>query len=211
MVYSLEHHIAFTVAAALLTVTPGLDTALVLRTRAVEGAHQAMLAGLGIVSGCLVWGVLAGLGLGAMLATSQVAYDILRWVGAAYLLYLGIGLIRAPRTSASLAADAGEARARGQSWFARGLLTNLLNPKIGVFYVAFLPQFIPAGSGAAAFSILLAATHAVLGITWFAILSAAMGSVSGWLRRPAVLAWLDRLAGGLLVAFGLRLVASASR
>lgn len=210
MIYSLEHHLAFALAAALLTVTPGLDTALVLRTRATESARQALLAGLGIVFGCMAWGVLAGLGLGAMLAASQLAYDVLRWLGAAYLLYLGIKLIRSPRRHAdSLSADTLGSRRDG--WFARGFLTNMLNPKIGVFYVSFLPQFIPAGADTALFSILLAATHGVLGLAWFALLIAMMGRLSGWLQRAAVIAWLDRLTGGLFVAFGVRLATDVAR
>src|SRR5687767_1909404 len=127
--------IAFTVAAALLTVTPGLDTALVLRTAAAEGPRRATLATLGIATGCLIWGALVALGLGALLAASQLAFTVLKWVGAAYLVWLGIGMILKPRQTF----DAGQAQPSAGS-FRRGLLTNLLNPKVGVFYVSFLPQ-----------------------------------------------------------------------
>ncbi|MCD0501990.1 LysE family translocator, partial [Bordetella petrii] len=85
---------AFGIAAGILTLTPGLDTALVLRTSAVEGGRRALLAGLGICAGCLVWGVVVALGLGSLLAASQVAYDVLRIGGAAYLFYLGARLLR---------------------------------------------------------------------------------------------------------------------
>ncbi|HEX8262404.1 MAG TPA: LysE family transporter, partial [Allosphingosinicella sp.] len=82
--------IAFTLAAALLTVTPGLDTALVLRTAAAEGARRALAAALGICLGCLAWGVLVAVGLGVLLQASELAYAVLKWIGAAYLLYLGV-------------------------------------------------------------------------------------------------------------------------
>ena len=94
---------AFTLTAALLTITPGLDTALVLRTAAAEGPRRAMLAAIGIALGCLGWGAVVGAGLGALLAASQLAYDVLRWAGAAYLLYLGTKLLLNPRRSLELA------------------------------------------------------------------------------------------------------------
>jgi threonine/homoserine/homoserine lactone efflux protein len=151
--------LSFTLAAGLLSIKPGLDTALVLRTAAVEGGKQAMLAGTGICLGCLLWGSAASFGLSALVAVSGFAYNVLRIVGAIYLGYLGIKLlIRAFASSSSNNAVEPvleEEKGRdGSLWFKRGLLTNLLNPKIGVFYLSFLPQFIPAGVqvGRSAFS-----------------------------------------------------------
>src|SRR3954462_15015043 len=135
---------AFAAAAALLSITPGLDTALVLRTAAAEGRRRALQAALGIAAGCLVWGLATALGLGALLAASKAAYTVLKWAGAAYLVWLGINLILKPRERFELAA-ADQARAGQRSWLLRGFLTNILNPKVGVFYVSFLPQFVPAG------------------------------------------------------------------
>lgn len=196
--------LAFTATAALLTVTPGLDTALVLRTAAAEGPRRAMLAAVGIALGCLGWGLLVGAGLGALLAASQLAYEVLRWAGALYLFYLGLKLIRTPRQSLDL--PEGEAATpAGPNWLLRGFLTNMLNPKVGVFYVSFLPQFIPAGASVLGWSVLLASVHNVLGLIWFATLVAATQPLLGVLRRPAVMRWLDRLTGGLFVAFGLKL------
>ena len=141
--------LSFTLAAGLLTITPGLDTALVLRTAAVEGGKQAMLAGIGICFGCLLWGAAASFGLGALLAVSGFAYNVLRIVGAIYLSYLGIKLfIRAfARSSSHNTAEPllQKQEGDGSLWLRRGLLTNLLNPKIGVFYLSFLPQFVPPG------------------------------------------------------------------
>lgn len=202
--------LAFTATTALLTITPGLDTALVLRTAAAEGPRRAMLAAVGVALGCLGWGLIVGAGLGALLAASQLAYDGLRWAGALYLLYLGIKLIRAPRCAidAAVTGDASAQTAR-PNWLLRGFLTNLLNPKVGVFYVSFLPQFIPAGAAVLGWSVLLATIHNVLGLLWFAALIMATQPLVTALRKPGVMAWLDRLTGALFVAFGLKLALSA--
>ena len=199
--------IAFTVAAALLTVTPGLDTALVLRTAAADGARRAFFAGLGICLGCLVWGLVVALGLGILLETSVLAYTILRWIGAAYLLWLGLQLILSKRVDFG-AGGADPSSAPSRTWFRRGLLTNLRNPKVGIFYVSFLPQFVPAGANVPLTTILLAAIHAGLGLLWFVTLIAATRPIARALRRPAVIRTLDRLTGGLFILFGARLALS---
>jgi threonine/homoserine/homoserine lactone efflux protein len=193
--------IAFVAAASLLTITPGLDTAMVLRTAAVEGPRTAALAALGIILGCLAWGAAVALGLGVLLAASSVAYTVLKWAGAAYLAWLGFRLIVKPRSRFDLGAASTE---RG-SWLARGFLNNLLNPKIGVFYVSFLPQFVPPHVAAAPFIFLLAAIHGVLGAAWFAALIAATSPLKRWLERAAVVRWIDRVTGVVFVGFGLRL------
>jgi threonine/homoserine/homoserine lactone efflux protein len=208
--------LSFTLAAGLLTITPGLDTALVLRTAAVEGGKQAMLAGIGICSGCLVWGAAASFGLSALLAVSGFAYNVLRIVGAIYLGYLGIQLFIRAFASTSSNSAAGpvwkEDQSTGSSlWFKRGLLTNLLNPKVGVFYLSFLPQFIPTDVQVWSFSMLLALIHATEGLLWFVLLTSATESLSGWLRRRSVVVVLDSAIGTILIAFGLKLVFEKAR
>jgi threonine/homoserine/homoserine lactone efflux protein len=206
--------LSFTVTAGLLTITPGLDTALVLRTAAVEGRKQAMLAGIGICFGCLLWGVAASFGLSALLAVSGFAYNVLRIVGAIYLGYLGIKLlIRAfASTSSNSGAEPEEYASKdGSLWFKRGLLTNLLNPKVGVFYLSFLPQFIPTGVPVWSFSILLALIHATEGLLWFLLLTNATELISSWLRQRRVVMALDSLMGAILIAFGLKLVLDKAR
>ncbi len=195
--------LAFTAAATLLTLTPGLDTAIVLRTAAIEGPRKAGAAAVGVVTGCLIWGVAVALGLGVLLTASAGAYTVLKWAGAAYLLWLGANLILRPRDKFNL--EAATPVRGGGSWWRRGLLTNLLNPKIGVFYISFLPQFTPAGVSPTPFIVLLAAIHAVLALIWFAILIGATTPLKAWLQRRAVVRWLDRVTGGVFVAFGLRL------
>lgn len=198
----------YTAAAALLTVTPGLDTALVLRTAAAGSVRPAVLAALGIVAGCFSWAVLVSLGLGAVLVASHVAYSILRWVGAGYLLWLGYQMLRYPRQD--FAINTGGPK-RDRTAFATGLLTNLLNPKVGIFYVSFLPQFVPKGVPVARFMLLLGGIHALLGLIWFASLIAATRPISRFLCRPAVLKGCDRLTGGLFLTFGLGLALESRR
>ena len=240
--------LAYLVAAVVLAITPGMDTALVIRTGTVEGPRRAMAAALGVTLGCLAWGGAVAAGLGVLLVASQLGFTVLKWAGAAYLFYLGGKLLLRPRERLDLAEDsaptgepalarepalAGESlfgpardpesastegptrkgvtRAgegggnRSTGWLARGFLTNLLNPKVGVFYVSFLPQFAPPGVSAGPFIFLLAAIHAVIALVWFAILTAALAPLTGQLRKPAVVRWLDRATGGLFVAFGVRL------
>ena len=202
--------LGFTLAAALLTITPGLDTALVLRTAAVEGPRRAILAGLGIACGCLTWGFAASVGLGALLAASHVAYNFLRIAGACYLVFLGVKIFL--RRHLSVPAEdeplpsALYASANVPNWFLRGLFTDLLNPKMGVFYVTLLPQFIPTGVSVTFFSMILAAIHATEGVIWFSMLSLAIHPLSRWMRRPRTAKALDRVTGTVLIGFGLGLV-----
>jgi threonine/homoserine/homoserine lactone efflux protein len=198
--------LAFLAAAALLTMTPGLDTAMVLRTAASSGARPAWLAAIGIGLGCLAWSGIVALGLGAVLAASETAYTAVKWAGAAYLLWIGIQLVLKPRTSFDT--EAGTADRGGAEALRRGFLTNLLNPKIGVFYVSFLPQFVPSGANVPLFTVLLAAIHVVLGLIWSGGLIAATVPMARLLRRSAAIRLLDRLTGGLFISFGVKLALS---
>lgn len=200
--------IAFIITAGLVTISPGLDSVLVLRTAASEGPRQAIMTGLGIALGCLAWALLVAAGLGALLEASQLAYDGLRWAGAAYLIWLGYKLLRRPRQS--FTTELPPARA-GHAAFARGALTNLLNPKVGVFYVSFLPQFVPTGVPVGRYVMMLGAIHMLEGLIWFACLIIATHSLTRWLQRSSVVRWLDRITGGLFVAFGLSLAFESRR
>jgi threonine/homoserine/homoserine lactone efflux protein len=196
--------LAFVVAAALLTLTPGLDTALVLRTAAAKGARAAWGAALGIGAGCIAWAALVSVGLGAVLAASPAAFVALKWTGAAYLAWLGVRLLIAPRRAFPAGED-GPAAPGAAADFRQGFLTNALNPKVGVFYLTFLPQFIPAGVNAGAFSFVLASIHVALSLVWFAVLIAATARVSRALAGPNVLTALDRLTGAVFLGFGVKL------
>jgi RhtB (resistance to homoserine/threonine) family protein len=198
----------FIAAASILTITPGVDTAMVLRTSAAEGPRGGVAASLGICLGLMAWGTGAAFGLTALLAASAPAFTLVKWAGAAYLLYLGAKLILKPRTSfaaASTAAAAAVAKKGSRDAFQRGFLTNMLNPKVGVFYVTFLPQFIPHGVNVAAFSLLLAGIHVLLTLLWFSLLIALTVPLGRFLAEPRVVRNLDRLTGCVFVGFGVKL------
>jgi threonine/homoserine/homoserine lactone efflux protein len=203
---SLPVFLAFVAAAAVLTLTPGVDTAMVRRSAVASGARAAALAGVGIALGCLVWGGLVSAGLGAVLRVSALAYDIVKFAGAGYLVWLGLRLVWRPRDTL----EGGGAGPEGWGALRRGFLTNMLNPKVGVFYVTFLPQFIPAGANVAVCSFLLACVHVALTLVWFGMLIAATVPLAGLLRRRGVVRALDRLSGCVFIGFGVRLAASAA-
>jgi threonine/homoserine/homoserine lactone efflux protein len=200
--------IAFTTTASLLTIAPGLDTALVLRTAASEGSRPAALAGFGIVTGCFAWAAVVASGLGVLLEASRLAYTVLRWLGAGYLVWVGFNMFRHPRRA--FVADAPELRV-GHTAFVRGALTNLLNPKVGIFYVSFLPQFIPSDVSVAPYTMLLGAIHALVGAIWFLCLISATRPLASFLRRAAVVQTLDRVTGGIFIAFGVGLMIESRR
>ena len=197
--------VAFCLAAGLLTIAPGLDTALILRTAAAEGARSAAPAGLGIVMGCLTWGAAVALGLGALLAASELAFSVLKWAGALYLVWLGLNLLLKPRSRLDLGQAEQGPLVSSRNWLGRGYLTNLLNPKVGVFYVSFLPQFLPAHVAAGPFIFLLAVLHALMGVVWFGLLIIATRPIARALKRPAIIRRLDRLTGLVFVGFGVKL------
>ncbi|WP_034458201.1 LysE family translocator [Buttiauxella noackiae] len=198
--------LAFSIAALLLTLTPGLDTALILRTATVEGGKKAFQAALGIDTGCFIWGAIVAFGLGALLAASELAYDILKWCGAAYLFWLGIQLLLRPRQTF----DTNQReRPSSSNWFLRGMLGNVLNPKIGIFYVSFLPQFIPAGHSPIIWTFLLVSIHVVLGTLWSLTLIMATRYASDLLKIPAIVKWMDRATGGVFMLFATKLALSS--
>ena len=200
--------IAFFFAAGLLTITPGLDTAIVLRASALEGRRAGIAAAAGITLGLMVWGAASAIGLTALLAASSLAYTALKWAGAAYLIGLGLTMLIKPKDAPAVE-EADALNVHGAApWLRRGLLTNLLNPKIGVFYVAFLPQFTPAGVPAGPFIALLVAIHIALSMLWFAALIAATQPLGRYLRRPGIAQRMSRLTGLVFIGFGARLAFS---
>uniref|UniRef100_A0AAU2VGQ6 LysE family translocator n=1 Tax=Streptomyces sp. NBC_00003 TaxID=2903608 RepID=A0AAU2VGQ6_9ACTN len=197
----------------LLTLTPGLDTALILRTAALGHRRRAWGVVLGIQSGTLVWGVVTSLGVTALLTASHLAYATLRWVGAAYLVWMGGRLLWATRRrSLKETAGTGDGAKTGAGpgdtvlgGWRQGTVTNLLNPKMGAFYVAVLPQFIPAGTSHLAVGVLLAGVHILLAVIWSCALIAFAHTLRGRLQRPAARRYLDRITGTVIAAFGLHL------
>jgi threonine/homoserine/homoserine lactone efflux protein len=203
---------SFAVVAGLLTIVPGLDTAMVLRSAASLGRRHGFATALGVSTGALIWGAAAAVGVSALLAASTTAYTAVRIAGAVYMIWLGSKLllraVRDGRDESVIGAGSVRSRAIGRSW-ARGLLTNLLNPKIGAFYVAVLPQFIPAHGSHLAIGLLLAFVHDLEGLIWFTAIILGTHSVRRWLARRSVRRAIDGATGATLIGFGLKLGLSA--
>ena len=197
--------LTFSVVALALTLTPGLDTALVLRAALTRGRRDAASTAAGIVAGLFVWGAAAAVGISALLTASQVAYDLLRLAGGAYLVWFGLRLLlRAVRGTAG-AEPAGSEPSSPWRGARQGLATNLLNPKVGAFYVALLPQFLPADSDPLAVGVLLAGVHGLISVVWFAVLIILASALARRLRRPATVRAIDGVTGTTLVGFGVHL------
>ncbi len=194
----------FTVASLVLIVTPGQDMVLVMSRSIAQGAAAGVVTAAGVSVGLVGHTILATLGLGAILRASDFLFLALKLVGAAYLVYLGIGLLRTK--SGALPVEASTLRSSSQL-FRDGALSNLANPKIAIFYFAFLPQFVPPGAANPTLAVF------VLGLLFAALTFLVKGPVgyfagllSGWLRvRPGALVWLYRSSGAVLVALGLKL------
>ena len=192
--------ITFVGIAALVTITPGADMALVLRNTLRGGMPAALGTTLGIVTGLFAWAAASALGVASLLRSSADAFTVLKLVGAAYLVFLGLQTIVRSGRGATL----DDAPHRGSA-YRQGLLSNLLNPKIAVFYATFLPQFISPGEPVLAKSLLLGSIHAAMGLVWLPLYAYAIVRAGRVLRRPAVLRAVERLTGAVLIAFGVRL------
>ncbi|RJF72904.1 LysE family translocator [Deinococcus cavernae] len=201
--------LGFAVVAGLMTITPGLDTALVLRSAITQGRREAVVTALGICTGVLVWAVAAAVGISALLTASEAAYTVLKVVGTAYMLWLGFGMLRAafqakPHDQAPTP-DLPVQKTGLPECFQRGLLTNLLNPKVGAFYVALLPQFMPADTPHLLAGVLLGLVHTILGMLWLSLLAYTAHRARAWLSRPKTQRLVDGIAGTAVIGFGLKL------
>ncbi|MDQ0924472.1 threonine/homoserine/homoserine lactone efflux protein [Pseudarthrobacter sp. W1I19] len=205
----LQAVLSFAVVAGLLTLVPGMDTALVLRSSISRSRPFAFATAIGISTGAMIWGVAAAVGVSALLAASEVAYRLLTIAGAAYMLWLGLSLLWKSLRHGKAAAPEGAAPAAGRNDLFKGWLTgtgtNLLNPKVGVFYIATIPQFIPAGESPLLVGVLLAGVHCVLTMAWFTLLIFGTGYASRWLKGARSIRIIDSITGTVLVGFGLRL------
>ena len=204
---TLPQFAGFLAAAVLVALAPGPDNLLVLSLGMARGRAAGVAFGLGCALGCLNHTLLAALGVSALIAASPTAFTALKVAGGLYLVWLGVQAIRNARPVGAPAGDAAPAETPGKL-FVKGLVANAINPKVILFFLAFLPQFVEAGRGHVPWQIAqlgavftLAAMVVFGAIGWFA------GSLGEHLaRRPAIGAWLDRAAGGIFVALGLRLI-----
>jgi threonine/homoserine/homoserine lactone efflux protein len=205
---SIQHYWLFLLAGILLNLTPGQDTLFVIGRSLSGGLQAGIAAGCGIAIGTLAHTLAAALGLSLLLATSALAFGAVKLLGAAYLLYLGARLLLAPAgTAAAAATGAAERSATPRAAFVQGIVTNVLNPKVALFFLAFLPQFVLAGSSSrvAAF-LLLGLTFITTGLAWCVVLALAAARLQSFFAaNPSVRALLDRAVGALFVGLGLRL------
>jgi RhtB (resistance to homoserine/threonine) family protein len=209
--------LSYLVVVVGLTLSPGADTLLVIKNTLRNGRGAGWSTTAGISAGLLAHALLSALGLSWLVARFPALLPVLQWAGAAYLVWLGVQAWRAPVADIAAPGGAGPGQPQGptaqpaaaashRQAFAEGLLTNVLNPKIVVFYAALLPQFIAPGSPVLATSLLLAGIHVALGCIWLGALALLVERGRAGLSRPAVQRWLNRACGAVLVGLGLRLV-----
>ncbi|MDQ0676167.1 MULTISPECIES: LysE family translocator [Micrococcaceae] len=201
---------SFAMVAGLLTLVPGMDTALVVRSSISRSRRFAFATATGISTGAMIWGAAAAVGVSALLAASETAYRLLTIAGAAYMIWLGLSLLwKILRHGKAAATPGAEASVPGRNELFAGWLTgtgtNLLNPKVGVFYIATIPQFIPAGESPLLMGVLLAGVHCVLTMAWFTLLIFGTGYASRWLQGARSIRIIDSITGTVLVGFGLKL------
>jgi threonine/homoserine/homoserine lactone efflux protein len=204
--FGIQHYWLFILTAIILILTPGQDTFFILGRSLANGRPAGVAAALGISAGTVIHTVAAALGLSALLATSPYAFMAVQYAGAAYLLYIGV---RALMTRSN-GLPGQDARVNGDGrWqaFRQGIVTNLLNPKVGLFFLALMPQFIASTSTnkVGAF-LVLGLSFVTMGLAWCTILAVGAASLRGViLRRPSMANVLNKVAGAMFIALGIRL------
>ena len=201
-----EQFLGFLLAAILITASPGPDNLLVLGLGMSKGRKQGMVFGLGCALGCLSHTLLAVLGVSALIAASPVAFTALRVGGGLYLVWLGYNALRSQ--GGSKTGDGNAAPQSLRSLFTRGLVANAINPKVVLFFLSLLPQFvIPANGNVPGQMLALGLTFTVQAAVLFGLLGYFAGAIGTWLnRKPGAGKWLDRIAGTVFVVLGIKLI-----
>ena len=201
--------LTFLLPVTLLTITPGVDTLLVIRNSSRGGWRDGAVSSLGICSGLFVHALVSSIGISLILLQSAWAFNLLKLGGAGYLIWLGVGSLRSAWFGRRLSLDATGGGRRHGFLFRRslleGFLSNVLNPKTIVFYMAFLPQFIDPAGSALQQSLFLAGLHFVIAMVYQCLLAALVERARGWLASPRVGRSLDTFTGTLMVLLGLKL------
>jgi RhtB (resistance to homoserine/threonine) family protein len=199
---------AFVGIALLVIIAPGPDTAMVTKNAVLHGRDAALGTALGVNAGLLIWTIAAAVGLAAVVRESAVAFAILKLVGAAYLIWLGVQALRAARRHPALdpvSALPPTRRVGALLGFRQGLMSNLANPKIAVFFTSLLPQFVAPREPVFVPFLLLGGLFVVMTLVWLCSYALLAARISGVLTRPSVKAALDRLTGIVLIGLGVRL------
>lgn len=203
--------VAFVGAAFLIAMVPGPSTAVILRRAVLTGRRSALVAVLGNESGVVFWGLAAAFGLSALLLAARIAYDGLRIVGAVVLVSMGArALWQARRGAAAAEEPPAVAPVSHRRAYWQGLVTNIANPKAGVFAISFLPQFVPHGAPVLPTLVAFAVIWAAVDLVWYLPLVWLAGRVRGFFQRPVVRRRLEQVSGAVLVALGLRLAAESA-
>ncbi|EGR4436569.1 LysE family translocator [Vibrio cholerae] len=199
---------AFLIAITILTLTPGLDTALVIRNTSRAGFADGCTTSLGICFGLFVHATFSAIGISAILAQSAELFQIVKMVGAAYLIWLGISSLRSlMKTGQDIeVASLAHAQFRLTRSLREGFLSNVLNPKTAVFYLAFLPQFINPDYSPLAQSLLMALIHFAIAMVWQCGLAGALSSAKNLLKNASFMRWMEGTTGVVLVALGIKLL-----
>ena len=203
--FGIHHFSLFVVAGILLNLTPGPDTVYILGRSIAQGRAEGIASALGISAGSIFHTTAAALGLSAILASSALAFGTIKLLGGAYLIFLGIKMILNRKRELGLPSNF--RRRTKAAAFRQGILTNVLNPKVGLFFLAFLPQFIDPASGMKVLAfLLLGLTFVTTGTIWCLIIACFASAFSERLRTNETIGlWLSRTAGALFVFLGLRL------
>lgn len=209
---TLAQTLAFLLAAVLITATPGPDNLMVLGMGMSRGRLRGIVFGLGCALGCLSHTVLAVVGVSALIAASPWAFTALKWAGGAYLVWLGVQALRSTGNAGSTGStqvDAAGALAQPlRALFFKGMLANAINPKVVLFFLSFLPQFVVPAQGDVGLQLgLLGLLFTAQAAVLFGLLGYFAGTIGAWLnRRPRAGLWLDRVAGAVFVGLGLRMI-----
>ncbi|AZL10165.1 MAG: LysE family translocator [Brevibacterium aurantiacum] len=203
--------LAWALVAVIGAATPGIDLMIVLRSTILQGRRAGFAAVIGVELGHAVWAVASLLGLTALLAASTLAYDVVRIAGACYLVWLGCTAIwkSLPRNRSTAAEPEALPAQSAGSAVRNGMTSNLLNPKVGVFYISILPQFLPTVPSAAGWGVLLVAIALTIGTVWHAAVVLLATRARGILTRERVKIWLDRTSAAVMIALGVRLATEA--
>ncbi|WP_175913888.1 LysE family translocator [Burkholderia metallica] len=208
--FGITHFGFFVFAVFLLNITPGPDTAYIVGRSVAQGRGAGLMSAFGISTGCCVHALACAFGLTALLAASATAFTVIKLVGAAYLIYLGVRMIVAKQAAEPLGTAAAQAAKPLHQLFMQGFWTNVLNPKVVLFFVSFFPQFVSADSPHKAWAFLaLGGVFVAMSTVWTSLVAWVAGSVTErFSGKPGVKKWLDRTVGSAFVGLGLRLAAA---
>jgi threonine/homoserine/homoserine lactone efflux protein len=202
--------LAFVAICVVVIVTPGPDTALTIRNAMSGGRRAGIATALGVSTGQLVWAACTSVGLVAVLLASEPVFHALRWLGAAYLVYLGVQSLRAACRRPSPEDEVAHPRSRlsPRAGFVQGVVNDLANPKMAIFFASVLPQFAPPGEGMLSHLLGLGCVFALLTFLWLAAYAVLIDIARGVFGRSSLRRWLEGLAGAALIGLGLRVAAS---